>query len=126
MNAQPDQSGAVSGAVRTFVGVMTGSSGPDGTSVLHPLAHIRIMPAGRQGRPRIVLDQNAEALVAGLARGAGKLPGTPDEAQIVVEGIDHNIATARVQLGPAKVHLHLALMDGQWRVVTVLNWRAVP
>jgi hypothetical protein len=121
---QPDQSGAVNTAVRLFVTAMTGAGGPDALSVLHPLAHIRVLAAGRQGRPRTVTDQNADALVAGLARGAGRLQGAGagDEAQVVVEGIDRDIATARVQLGMTKVYLHLALMDGRWRVVTMLRW----
>jgi hypothetical protein len=119
---QPDQTGAVSQAVKTLVSAMTGAGGPDALSVVHPLAHVRVLAAGRQGRPRTIASQNAEALVTGLARGAGKLPGSVDDAQVVVEGIDHDIATARVQLGPTKIYLHLALMDGRWRVVTMLRW----
>lgn len=123
---QPDQTTAVTQAVRAFAGALTGAGGPDDVSVLHSLAHVRVLAAGRQGRPRYVVDQNAEGFLAGLARGAGRLKGTVEEAQVVVEGIDHDIAAARIQLGATKVYLHLAQMEGRWRVVTVLNWTAVP
>jgi hypothetical protein len=123
---QPDQTAAVSQAVKQFVSAMTGAVVPDALSVLHPLAHVRILAAGRQGRSRTVANQNAEAFLTGLARGAGKLPGTVEEAQVVVEGIDHDIASARVQTGTTKVHLHLAHMEGRWRVVTMLRWTGVP
>jgi hypothetical protein len=122
---QQDQTSVVTEAVRTLVTALTGGSAAE-LSVIHPLAHIRVLAPGRQGRPRTVIDQNAESFVAALARGAGKLKGTADEAQVVIEGIDNDIATARIQVGPTKVHLHLAQIDGRWRVVTVLNWTAVP
>jgi|SRR5688572_21996918 len=124
--ASTDETSAVSQTVRTFATALTGAGGPDALSVLHPLAHIRVLTRGRQGRPSFVLDQNAEALAAGLARGAGKLAGALEDAQIAVEGIDTDVATARIVLGATKIHLHLALQEGRWRVVNVLNWTAAP
>ena len=123
---QPDQTSAVSQAARTFAGVLTGAGVAEGSAVLHPLAHLRTLAAGRQGRPRSIADQNAETFLAALARGAGKLQGAAEDAQVTVEGIDTDIATARIQLAATTVRLHLALIDGRWRVVTVLNWTAVP
>lgn len=122
---QPDQTAAVSGAVRMFAGTMTGAGGPEALPVLHPLAHVRVLAAGRQGRPRYVVNQNAESFIAALTRGAGKLQGSSDDAKVVVEGIDNDIAAARIELGPTKLYLHLAQMEGRWRVVTVLSWTAV-
>ena len=122
---QPDQTAAVSQAVRTFTSAMTGAGGAEALSVLHPLAHVRVLAAGRQGRPRFVVNQNAESFIAALTRGAGKLQGSSDDAKVVVEGIDNDIATARIELGPTKVYLHLTQMEGRWRVVTVLSWTAV-
>jgi hypothetical protein len=124
--ASSDETAAVNQAVRAFAAAMTGSGGPDALSVLHPLAHIRVLRRGNQGRPRTIADQNAEALIAGLARGAGKLPGTIEDAQITVESIDTDVASARIVLGATRIYLHLALQEGRWRVVTVLNWTAAP
>ena len=124
--ATTDHAGAISQVVRTFASALTGAGGPDALSVLHPLAHIRVLARGRQGRPSFVVNQNAEALTAGLARGAGKLAGAVEDAQIVVEGVDTDVAAARIALGATKIHLHLALQDGRWRVVTVLNWTVPP
>lgn len=124
--ASPDETTAVSQAVRTLAAALTGAGGPDALSVLHPLAHLRVLTRGRQGRPRFVVEQNAEALVAGLARGAGKLPGAIEDAQIAVEGIDTDVAAARIVLGPTRTYLHLALQEGRWRVVNMLNWTAAP
>jgi hypothetical protein len=124
--ASPDQTGAVNQATRTFAAALTGAGGPEALSVLHPLAHVRVLTRGRQGRPSFVVNQNADALAAGLARGAGKLAGAVEDAQIVVEGIDTDVAAARIVLGATKVHLHLALQEGRWRVVNMLNWTAAP
>jgi hypothetical protein len=124
--ASPDQAGAVNQAVRAFATVLTGAGGPEALSVLHPLAHVRVLTRGRQGRPSFVVNQNAEALAAGLARGAGKLAGALEDAQIAVEGIDTDVAAARIVLGATRVHLHLALQEGRWRVVNMLTWTAAP
>ena len=124
--ASTDQTGAVNQAVRTFATALTGAGGPEALSVLHPLAHIRVLARGRQGRPAFVVNQNAEALVAGLPRGAGKLAGALEDAQITVEGIDADVAAARIVQGSTTIRLHLALQDGRWRVVNTLNWTAAP
>ncbi len=122
--ASEDHTEAVSRAVRAFATLMTGATGADAGAVLHPLAHLRVLAPGRQGRPRVLMDQNAERFVAGLARGFGTVPGDAAQAQIVVEGIDHDIAAARFQLGQTTAHLHLARLDGTWRVVAMLQWTA--
>ena len=122
----PDQTSAVNQVVRTFATALTGAGGSEALSVLHPLAHIRVLTPGRQGRPSFVVNQNSEALAAGLARGAGKLAGAIEDAQITVEGIDTDVAAARIVLGATKVHLHLALQEGRWRVVNTLSWTAPP
>jgi hypothetical protein len=121
-----DHTAAVTEAVRSLTGVLTGTGTPDASSVIHPLAHVRQLARAPQNRPRFVTDQNAEALLAALARGSGKLTGAVEAAQIAVDGIDTNIAAARLSLGATKLYVHLALFDGRWRVVTLLNWTAPP
>src|SRR5687768_15205791 len=124
--ASPDQASAVNQAVRTFATALTGAGGPEALSLLHPLAHVRVLTRGGQGRPSFVVNQNAEALAAGVARGAGKVAGAVEDAQVTVEGIDTDVAAARIVLGATTIHLHLALQEGRWRVVNMLNWTAPP
>lgn len=116
-----DQTTAVTAAVKSFASGLTATAGADAMAVLHPLAHVRNVAAAREGRPRYVINQNAEALVAALARGGGRLAGVVEEFKIAVEGIDHDIAAARVLAGTTRMYLHLLRTDGQWRVVTVLR-----
>lgn len=120
-SAAGDQTGAVTDTVRSFASALTATAGGSAPATLHPLAHLRSVAPSRQGRPRYVLDQNADAFVAGLARGAGTLPGAVEDFTIVVEGVDNDIAAARIQAGNTRLHLHLLRQDGQWRVATVLR-----
>ena len=116
-----DQTAAVNEAVRAFAAGLIAVAGGGTLPSLHPMAHLRTLAPGRQGRPRYLVDQNAGALIAGLARGAGKLPGVLEEMKIAVEGIDNDIAAARILAGGTRLHLHLLRQDGQWRVVNVLR-----
>ena len=116
-----DQTAAVTEAVRSFATGLTAAAGGAPLSTLHPLAHLRTVAPARQGRPRYVTDQNAEHLVAGLARGGGRLAGSIDEFKIFVESVDDDIASARVMAGTTRMYIHLLRSEGQWRVVTVLR-----
>lgn len=115
-----DQTAAINEAVRSFAVAMT-TAGTSPPATLHSLAHIRVIAPARQGRPRFVQDQNAEAFTAGLARGAGKLTGTLEDFKISVEGVDNDIAAARILAGATRIYLHLLRSEGQWRIVTVLR-----
>ena len=119
-----DSRAAVEEVVRAYAGALTGAAG-DTAALLHPLAHLRTLAPGRQGRPRIIVDQNADAQLAALARGAGRLPGTGADSTVIVEGIDADIASARFRIGATTMYLHLASEEGRWRVVNALRYAAV-
>ena len=121
-----DETKAVTEAVRLFASGLTATPAANAMTVLHPLAHVRTVAAPRQGRPRMISDQNAEALMAALARGGGRLAGVVEDFTIAVEGIDSDIAAARIVAGTTRVHLHLLKQDGQWRVVTMLRCAEAP
>ena len=116
-----DQTAAVTEAVRSFASGLTAATAPSAMPSLHPLAHLRTLAPARQGRARYVMDQNAEAFLTALARGAGKLPGTAEEAKITVEHIDTDIASARIVAGTTRMYIHVLRSEGKWQVVTVLR-----
>lgn len=116
--------GVVEQAVKDLV---TGLSTADASRVqalLHPLVawrHLAPTPTGR----RIVVDENVDSILAGMSRFQG-LRVKPEETRAVVLGIDHDIASAKVTLGPMPVYLHLAKQNGQWRIVNVLDYLPEP
>ena len=80
---------------------------------IDPMANLRALAQPPQGRPRVIREQNPETLQAALVAGQMKLAGKPEDAQITVEGVDVNIAAARMAIGPVTTYLHLALTDGK-------------
>ena len=112
-------------AVRNYVAALFASDAPSAMAVVHPIANLRVL-AQPQGRSRVVREQNPETLHASLAAGQVKLPGKPEDAQITVEGVDVNIAAARLSIGSTTTYLHLASTDGKWRVVNALAYPPSP
>ena len=98
---------------------------PARIAVVHPAANLRAL-AQPLGTFRIVREQNPETLHASLAAGQVKLAGKPKEAQVTVEGVDVDIAAARMSIGPTTTYLHLASTDGKWRVVNALAYPPSP
>ena len=91
---------AVEAAARDYAAALFAGDGARATAALHPLAHLRVLAAPPQGRPRIVRELNPDTVAAGLSAGQGKPSGTLDEARIAVLGIDVNIASAKLTAGP--------------------------
>ena len=73
----------------------------------------------------MIFDENIDTMLASMARGQG-LKIKPEESAPVVLGVDHDIASARVMLGPMPAYLHLARQDGQWRVVNAIDYPPEP
>ena len=111
-------------AVRAFATALSKADGAAVLAVVHPLAHLRTY-AGSGSRPRIVREQNAETLAAAVTAGQVKLPVGAD-VQVTIQGIDDDIAAARMAVGPVAMYLHLARQDGRWRVVNTLNAPSPP
>ena len=111
---------SVEESVRAYAAAIGKTDGPAVLAALHPLAHLRTY-AGAGARPRIVREQNAETLAAGVSGGQVKLPGTAQDAQIIVQGTDEDIAAARLAIGTLTMYLHLARQDGRWRIVNALT-----
>ena len=117
--------GGVEEAVRKYVAALFASDAPGAMAVVHPAANLRAL-AQPPGRSRVVREQNPETLHASLAAGQMKLAGKPEDAQVTVEGVDVNIAAARLSIGPTTTYLHLASTDGNWRVVNALAYPPSP
>jgi hypothetical protein len=116
------ESGAaeVERAVRAYAAGLVAADAGGLAAVLHPLAALRTF-GGAPGRPRILIDQNAESLVAGLAAGQVKMSGNVEGVQVVVQGVDGNIAAAKLTVGATTAYLHLAKPADVWRVVNTLT-----
>ena len=117
---------AVEKAVRGYVEALYLADGSRAVAMTLPVANLRAFVPAPQGRPRVIREQNPETLAAALASGQVKLPGTADAAQVTVEGVDVNIAAARVAIGPSITYLHLAMTDGKWRIVNSLTFPPAP
>jgi len=113
---------AVEQAVRAYLDAVFAKNGPGIAAAVHPVASLRMLGVAPQGRPRVVADQNSESFGAMVAAGRIRWPGTAADAQIVVEGVDVDIASARVLIGPMPIYLHLAMQGGTWRVVNSLGY----
>jgi len=119
-------SDAVDRAVRAYVAALYTSDVPALLAVVHPQANLRTLAPPPQGRPRIVREQNVETLAAALAGGMVKLPGKAEDAQVVVQGVDADIAAAKLTIGQTPMYLHLAMTDGKWRIVNALGYPPAP
>jgi hypothetical protein len=89
---------------------------------LHPLLMKRgLIPSSQPGGSFLV-QMNSEMLVEATRSGRGKL--APEERKIAVEVLDvlENSASAKVFTARFNDYLHLAKVNGQWRLVNVL-WR---
>jgi putative lumazine-binding protein len=123
----PDDARAgVEKAVREYIGALFAGDAARFTATVHPIADLRSFAPAPQGRPRIVREQNPETLAAALASGQVKVPGKPEDVQVVVEGVDVNIAAARFTIGATLTYVHLAMTDGKWRVVNGLGYPPAP
>jgi hypothetical protein len=113
-------------AVRAYVAALYASDAPALLAVVHPQANLRTFAPPPQGRPRIIREQNPETLAAALAGGMVKVPGKADDAQVVVQGVDADIAAAKLTIGQTPTYLHLAMTDGRWRIVNALGYPPAP
>ncbi len=118
--------GAVETSVREYAAALFAADAPRATATIHPIANLRALAQPPQGRPRVVREQNPETLAVALSSGQLKIGGKPEDAQVTVEGIDANIAAARLLIGQTTTYLHLAQTDGKWRIVNALTYPPAP
>jgi hypothetical protein len=87
---------------------------------VHPDLAKRIAQRGR------VEHMTAPDLVAGTRAGGGK--GTPKAKQLAdvkILDVFGNVASVRLEMGGWIDYMHLAKIDGQWKIVNVL-WEMKP
>jgi len=116
--------GAVEQALKDLVTALIAADASRVQALLHPLVTWRHLVPSPTGR-RVVVEENADSMLAVMARGQG-LKVKPEECVPVVLGVDHDVASAKVTMGPMPVYLHLAKQSGQWRVVNALDYIPAP
>jgi hypothetical protein len=119
--AAPAATSAVEQAVKDYSAALYSADSRRATQLIHPVANLRTF-AQPPNRSRVVVEQNPETLAAALAAGRMKYPGAPGDVKVVVQGVDADIAAAKLTMGPITTYLHLALQHGQWRVVNTLSY----
>ena len=122
----PTAKAAVEQAVRDYGAALLAGDGRRATAVVHPLANLRTFSQPPNGRPRVVRELNAESLAAGLTAGRVKFAAKPEETTVVVQGVDVDIAAAKLVMANMTTYVHLALQDGKWRVVNALSYTPAP
>ncbi len=108
---------AVEQAVKTLVAALGAGDGARLQDLLHPVLAWRYFAQASDGS-RIMVDQNADSVLAAAA-GGQKLPTA--DATIDVLGVDHDIASVKLTTAVMPFYLHLAKQKGAWRVVNVLG-----
>lgn len=129
-SAAPAQSAADSAAIRRaaldyFEGWYSGS-GEQMARAVHPrLAKRIVQPDPGTGRS-VVQEMSAEQLVSGAHSGAGL--DTPPEKQrkdVRILDVYENTASVRADADGWIDYMHLARVDGEWRILNVL-WELRP
>ena len=118
--APPRMTAIVEAVVRRLGESLIAGDPETASAVLHPRAHIRAFRAAAAGRPRVIRETSAEVLLANLAAGPQILQGPVTDLAVTVEGIDTDIASARMTLGTTTLRLQLTMQSGRWRVLNVL------
>jgi hypothetical protein len=80
-----------------------------------------LVTANPQGDPFLIF-MNSETLIEAARSGVGKLDPNKRDISVEVLDVNQNTATAKVFTVRFNDYLHLAKIDGHWRIVNVL-WR---
>jgi hypothetical protein len=115
---------AVERVAKEFGAALAAKEGARAAGLLHPLAIFRTWAAGIEGG-RVLRDMNPGTLGVSATGSQPLLPGAPADVTTVVEGIDGDIAAARVTAAPVTVYLHLGLIDGRWQIFNALVSRPI-
>ena len=87
---------------------------------VHPQLAKRFVRTDAQGRST-VRDMSASVLVAQTGEGGGRdIPTAQRRKDVVILDIYRDIATARVTSAELVDYMHLARVDGRWRIINVL------
>ncbi len=115
---------AVERVAKEFGAALVGKEGARAAGLLHPVAIFRTWAPGVEGG-RVLRDMNPGTLGVSAAGGQPLLPGAPADVKTVVEGVDGDIAAARITAGPVTVYLHLGQIDGRWQIFNALLFRSI-
>jgi len=80
----------------------------------------------KPGEPEVLSEMTATQLVEMTARGGGS--GMPDElkvSDVSILDIHGNMASVKIVAGAWVDYMHIALVDGDWKIVNVL-WEMLP
>lgn len=89
---------------------------------VHPLLYKRgLMKVNDQGEPFLVF-MNSEVLIEAARSGRGKVDPDKRNISVAVLDLNENTASAKVFTVQFNDFLHLAKVNGQWKIVNVL-WR---
>ena len=94
-------------------------------SCLHPQLAKRSVVQDANGAD-VLREMNAEMLIAATARNYGKNPPADQRrADVKILEVYGNVASVRVMMQDWIDYLHVAKIDGTWKVVNVL-WEPTP
>jgi len=87
-------------------------------SALHPMLAKRGLDYGRDAAPTGLHHLDAEYMVESAGR--GPRPQFGRQAEVTMLDLAANVASVKVVSEPFVDYLHLARIDGRWRIVNVL------
>lgn len=95
------------------------------TRALHPDLAKRIARRDKEGKP--LLDHmTAEKLIESVGKGYGtKTPAEMQLKDVKILDVYENVASVRLDMSGWIDYMHLAKIDGQWKIVNVL-WELKP
>lgn len=94
-------------------------------SALHPQLAKRIVERDANGRSRVA-EMTAATLVEGTRRGGGsRVANAPRRSDVRILDLFGSTASVRVDADRWVDYLHMAKVDGRWRIINVL-WEMRP
>ncbi len=123
--AAPDERPRIEAAVRDYIDGWYEGSAERMARALHPDLRkqgIMVLPDGRA----IVSESSADAMVAFTKAGFGKKKARPDQKnEVIILDVTGDLASAK-SVSPDYIdYIHLARINGEWKIVNVL-WKPVP
>jgi hypothetical protein len=89
--------------------------------LIHPELIRRTYAAGAPGTKKLLQDVTGETLVQIIRMGRAAIPKDQPQPEITVLGVYETIASVKSSRPGGTEYSHLALQNGQWRIVNVLG-----
>lgn len=123
--AVPDEKPKIEAALRDYIDGWYEGNAERMARALHPDLRkqgIMTLPDGKV----FVNESSASAMVAFTRAGFGKKKARPDQKnQVVILDVSGDLASAKSVSPDFIDYIHLARIDGQWKIVNVL-WEPLP